>query len=158
MPRAYKRKTDREVDERNMRDAISAYLKEELGLNASAQQYNVKRTTLQSRIKLLLQKNSKQDVIRNLDDSGNESEEDSLRMKLGNKYSSCQVFSLEEEEQLASCIKHCSNLNYGLTYHQIQKLAYEYATTLGRKMPKTWEDKNIAGKLMIMCSVSTLLV
>lgn len=64
MPRKYKRKTNRKVDEINMKNDIRAYLQEKLGLNASAQ-YNVKRTTLQSSIKSILQKKDKAEVLCN---------------------------------------------------------------------------------------------
>lgn len=155
MPRTYKRKTNREVDEKNMKNAIRAYLKEELGLNASAQIYNVKRTTLQSRVKTLLQNNDKTEILRKLDDSGNESEEESNQFKYGNKYRTCQVFSKEEEKELSSYIKHCSNLNYGLTYYQIQKLAYEYASHLPEhRIPTKWIERRIAGMLLFILFIN----
>ncbi|XP_030749369.1 uncharacterized protein LOC115877363 [Sitophilus oryzae] len=146
MPRVYKRKTAREVDERRMRNAICAYLKGELGLNASAERFNVKRTTLQSRVKCLLEKKEKEEIIRSMEDSGNESDDQSRLSKYGNKFKTSQIFSVEEERELAKYLKQCSNLNYGLTYHQIEQLAYEYAKGIpGDLVPDKWEERRCAG-------------
>lgn len=150
MPRKYKRKTEREMDEKNMKNAICACLKKELGLNESARQHGVKRTTLQSRLKQMLGKGkTPEDVIKRMEDSGNESneEEDAVK-KFGSKYTVRQIFTRSEERNLANYIKHASNLNYGLTFIQIQKLAYEYAKKLPNcKIPQNWFDKEQAGKL-----------
>lgn len=69
-----------------------------MGLNASAESYNVNGTTLQLRLKGLRHQSEKDEVVRNMLDSGNDSEDDSNRTKYGSKYKICQVFSVEERK------------------------------------------------------------
>lgn len=132
-----------------MKNAILAYLKNESGLNEAARLRDVKRTTLQSRVKILLKKKTREEVVRKMEDSGNEStEEDSAISKYGNKFTNNQIFTVDEENQLCCYIKKCSNLNYGLSYNQVQKLAYEFAIKLSKsKIPKNWITNQQAGKL-----------
>lgn len=76
-----------------------------------------------------------------MENSGNDSED----TKYESKYKTCQVFSVEEKE-LSSYLKHCSNLNYDLTFHH---MAYKYAKHLpGHRIPKTWIERPIAGELL----------
>lgn len=57
-----------------------------------------------------------------------------------------KVLSAEMETQLTNYVKTCANIFYGLTPKEVRKLAYEYAKKNNCKMPKSWVDKEIAGR------------
>lgn len=146
MPRKYKRKTDREVNELMMKNAIRSFFTRECSLREAARRYSVKRTTLQSRIKKMRSRKTDDEIRTQLEDSGNESDEGPFN-KFGNKYTVSQVFTFEEETQLRKYIQQASDLNYGLDYIQIEKLAYEFALKIPNcKIPETWHQKKKAGK------------
>lgn len=66
----------------------------------------MKKSTLQSRVKTLLKKKSLEELLNNVDYSGNESPDENSRIQqFGNKYTNRQVFALEQEEQLCCYIK-----------------------------------------------------
>lgn len=144
MPRKYIKKTNRtEIDEARMKQAIRGVLCGGISKYKAAQDYGIKRTTINSRLKKLLKNKSLEEVKRQLEDSGNESDEECTFV---NKYTSQQIFTMQQEEKLATYIKQSSNLNYGLNYTQIRKLAFDYAKALPNcKLPGTWEIKKSAG-------------
>lgn len=93
----YERKTNREIDEQDIKHAICAYLREEVGLNESA--------TLQSRLKVLLANKTEEEVLESLEDSGNESDDGKDRIKKhGNKYAATKVFTVDRERELSKYI------------------------------------------------------
>lgn len=47
--------------------------------------------------------------------------------KYHSKYTSTQVFSIEEEYELEKYLVKSSRMHYGLTYRQARELAYQYA-------------------------------
>lgn len=147
MPRTYTKKTDRvNIDEKVMKLAMKECLAKRLKVKEAARQYGVKRTTLQSRIKTLLKKKSLEEILMN--DSGNESEDDSP--KYNSKYTAKQVFTRYQEIELSDYIKKSSNLHYGLTYKQIRILAYEFANSIPNwRMPENWKKNKIAGVYLI---------
>lgn len=148
MPRKRMLKTNRnQIDENSIKQAITGYFNGTYSEREAARVHGIKRTTLQSRVKKILQKKTKEEYLRhflqNLDDSDNESEEDSP--KYSNKYTNRQVFTTEQESELETYIKRCSDLNYGLTYVHIQKLAYEYASALPNcQIPPEWHQERQA--------------
>lgn len=147
MPRKYKRKTDRQVDDEGVKNAIRAFFAKECGLNEAARRNNIKRTTLQSRIKKMRTTKSDHEIRRELEDSGNESDSEQPANKYGNKYTVTQVFTQDEETLLRKYIQRASDLNYGLDYTQIQKLAYEYSLRLPDcKIPESWHKNKRAGR------------
>lgn len=151
MPRNYIKKTNRaNIDEKNMNNAIRDGLSRRLSVHEASRVYGIKRTTLQSRIKTMLKKQSVEDILRDLDkDSGNESE--SKVQKFSSKYTVKQVFTLSQEKELVEYIKKSSNLNYGLSYKQVLRVAYDFAKNLPNcKMPPNWNLKEMAGKLLYM--------
>lgn len=57
------------------------------------------------------------------------------------------VFTVKEERELEKYIKRSSDINYGLTYRSIQKLAYQYGSIIATcKMPQQWITNESAGK------------
>lgn len=149
MPKKYIKKTNRsEICEKKMRLAIKAVICDRLSKYKAAQEYGIKRTTIQSRIKNLLKKRSLDELKRQLEDSGNESEEDG---KFSSKYTSQQVFNVEQEAQLSAYIKRSSDLNYGLNYKQIRSLAHDYAKSIVNcRIPKNWEPNKMAGRYLFV--------
>lgn len=144
MPKKYIKKTNRSnISENSIKQAIKAVLTNRLSQYKAAQEYQVKRQTIQSRIKKLLKKKSKEELLRELDDSGRESEDE---IAFGNKYTSQQVFTTIQEAELVAYIKKCSDLNYGLNYKQIRTLAYDYSNAIVNcKVPNNWQLNRIAG-------------
>ncbi|KAJ8916934.1 hypothetical protein NQ315_013406 [Exocentrus adspersus] len=144
MPKKYIKKTARcDIDERRIQLAITAVLRIELSQYKAAQDYGVKRQTIQSRIKVLLKKKTVEELLQGWDDSGNESGDD---VSYSSKYTSQQVFTTLQESDLVAYVKRCADMNYGLTYEKIRYLAYEYAKVLPScKLPKNWHLNKIAG-------------
>lgn len=141
MPRKRNLKTNRsDINENQVRRAIIGIFNGSCSAREAVRVYGIKRSTLQCRIKKILRNKTKEEYLQQnqiLEDSGNESEEASP--KYSSKYTNRQVFSLQEESELESYIMRCSDLNYGLTYFHIQKLAYEYGSALPNcKIPKEW--------------------
>ena len=146
MPRKRVKKTNRgNISEVRMREAIKAILSNRLSQYQASREYQVKRQTIQSRIKKLLQHKTKEELLRDWEDSGNESDNADHPM-FCNKYTSRQVFTSTQEDELVRYIQTCSNLNYGLNYHQIRTLAYQYAKAIKvLTLPANWDVKKIAG-------------
>ncbi|KAK9686275.1 CENP-B N-terminal DNA-binding domain [Popillia japonica] len=143
MPRKRVKKSDRSnISEFHIREAIKAVLSNRLSQYKAAQEYQVKRQTIQSQIKKLLQHKTKEELLQDWEDSGNESDDN---ITFPNKYTSRQVFNCRQEDELVKYIKTCSNLNYGLTYHQIRTLAYHYAKVIKDiKIPTNWDADKVA--------------
>lgn len=150
MPRKRVLKTERNsIDEEAVKRAIMYYFNGTCSEREAARVNGIKRSTLQSRVKTILSKKTKQEYLRqhlqNQDDSGNDSELVDDSPKYSNKYTNRQVFTMEEEEELEKYIKKCSDINYGLTYVQVQKLAYDYANALPHcKVPREWHESKQA--------------
>lgn len=143
MPRVYKRKTRREVDESSMKRALRDHFKNKIPIREVSRNYDIKRSTLMSRIKKIKQ-NDRQGTYEN-SDSG--LSDDEGLMKFQNKHTNRQVFTTEEENDLVSYIKKCSDCHYGLSYRQIRELAYEYAIANRCSCPESWKENKIAGEL-----------
>ncbi|KAG5874217.1 hypothetical protein JTB14_019192 [Gonioctena quinquepunctata] len=133
MVRTYKpKKTSRQaVDEESMKSAIQNVMQGVLSYRKAAVKYNLKLSTLESRVK----------KYKNSNDA-----EGSSNRTFDSKYTSFQVFSTEEEKLLNDYIIKCCKMHYGLTTIQARKLAYEYAKSLSLKYPAKWEENKMAGK------------
>lgn len=95
----------------------------------AALKYNIKTSTLES-------------IVKKFKDGSNA---DGPSRTFHSKFTSVQVFSLEEEARLNYCIINCCKMHYGLTIIQIRKLAYEYAKALNLKYPAKWDENEMAG-------------
>lgn len=136
MPRIYVRKRTRtgEVDEDAMKSAMKEVLEKTLSIRKSAQKYGVKPTTLESR----LSKFHKKTAI--------EKEDNIPARVFSSKFTSNQVFTIEEETLLNKYIADCSKMHYGLTIVQVRKLAYEFAKANQLHYPPSWNHNRMAGK------------
>lgn len=71
-------------------------------------------------------------------DSANESDEDEAprfpgpvkAVSFSSKYTVNQVFTMQQENELAKYLAKCANLSYGLSYRQVRILAYDYANII----------------------------
>ncbi|CAF4937022.1 unnamed protein product [Pieris macdunnoughi] len=133
MVRTYKPKnTSRQaVDEKSMQSAIQDVMHGVLSYRKAADKYNLKLSTLESRVQ----------KYKNINDA-----KGSSKRTFDSKYTSFQVFSMEEEKLLNDYIIKCCKMHYGLTTIQTRKLAYEYAKSLCLKYPAKWEENKMAGK------------
>ncbi|XP_065650696.1 uncharacterized protein LOC136078812 [Hydra vulgaris] len=57
-----------------------------------------------------------------------------------------QIFTNKEETSLSDYLLRASKLHYGLSTKTTQKLAYEFAMTRSKRIPKSWKSLQIAGK------------
>ncbi|XP_039280701.1 uncharacterized protein LOC120350600 [Nilaparvata lugens] len=120
MPRIYIKKTNRtSIDEQEVKKAIIDIFNNVKSIKGASEFYNIKRQTLQSRIKKITAVTTKEDWLKNAEDSGQESEEE--KPSFANKYAARQVFNVMEEQKLAEYIKNCFELHYGMNYKQIQE-------------------------------------
>lgn len=143
MPRVFKRKTERHVDETQIKRALKDHFRNKVPVREVARLYDINRSTLMSRIKKIRSRGREQAYQNS--DSGL-SDDENVR-KFQNKYTSLQVLSTEEENDLVRYIIQCSDLNYGLSYRQIRELAYEYAVNNPLcRYPRSWRENQIAGK------------
>lgn len=124
-----KKRSKPEIPEDVMLRAVQAVSQENVKLRVAASLYGINPSTLFYRVK-----NAKTEV--------NTEEQKPV---YSSKYTFRQIFSQEEEEMLQNYILICSKMNYGMTYQQIKKLAYDYAKKLERAVPVNWEEHKSAG-------------
>lgn len=146
MPRKYVRKTNREVDERAMKNALRDILKNKVHVRTAARLHNLNRNTVVSRIKVIKNKGIEHLYINSSDSGMSDDEADTRKFK--NKYTVNQVFSNSEEQDLVLYVQRCSDLHYGLSYWQLRLLAFEFASHISEcKVPESWKANKIAGKI-----------
>ena len=144
MPRKRLLKTNRiDLDENAVKDALLAIFDGTYTERRASIVFDIKRSTLQHRRQKILKKMTKEQYIRsqlgNPNDSGNESDPEINENVYSSKYTNRQVFTVEQELELEKYIKNCSDLNYGLSYKSLQKLAYDFALALpDTKIPAEW--------------------
>lgn len=148
MVRTYKRKTNRSaISEKNICAAVEDVLQGRLSIRMAASTYNLTKSTVGNRVNKIKR--------RRLEDSNRDHDaperkdpdyQISFASPFQSKYSSQQVFTIAQEEQLAKYFIQSSKINYGLTYTQAQKLAYDYAKKLNVKYPPSWNNSLSAGK------------
>lgn len=128
MVRNYKRKTERtNINEDAFTSAISEVIEGKLSIRRAADKYNVKCGTLQHRIKKWKEGRKEEGA------------------SYSSKYTSQQVFNLNQEKLLTEYIIKCSKMHHGLTLSQVRHLAYQYAKQLGVHYPKSWDSNQSAG-------------
>lgn len=136
MVRTYKKKrTKPEVSEEVIEKAMEA-VRNGTSLRAAADLYGMDFSALFYRLK-------KSKAINSLVD---ETRRCTTNTKCySSKYTSQQIFNVEQETLLCEYIIKCSVLNYGLTYRQIRQLAFDYAKRLNLKIPSSWDKNKISG-------------
>lgn len=150
MPRKRILKTNRvHIDENIIKSAVISVFNNTYSERRASIIFDIKRSTLQSRIKKILTKYTKDEYIRKHqagpENSENESDQNDSP-KYSSKYTVHQIFTIEEEHELEKYIKRRSDMNYGLTYNDIQKLAYDYARVLNKTYPVQWDRDKCARK------------
>ncbi|KAI4455509.1 hypothetical protein MML48_9g00000486 [Holotrichia oblita] len=136
MPRKYIKKTNRtQISEQAMKSAVQDVIRKLETPTSAALKYNLKRTTIITRIK------KKQNTHGS--DSGQSTDDESNHYS--SKYTSNQIFTEKQETELAEYFKKCSLLKYGLTYLSARKFAFQYAEINNIKCPTGWKSDKIAG-------------
>lgn len=123
----YKKITDRNLQEDNMKQAIKDVLEENMSIRASATKNHVTKSRLCNYLKMVHQ-------------CGLE------RINLTPNYKQSQIFSGEMENALANYLLKCSSMFYGLTPKAIKNLAYKFAIQNELKVPTSWTEIKTAGK------------
>ncbi|KAJ8963711.1 hypothetical protein NQ314_005432 [Rhamnusium bicolor] len=147
MVRTYKKKTQRAfINENNSKQAIRDVINKTKSIRAAAADYNIHPATLQHRLKTFRKLYPDVNEIVS-DDSAQENEVVSIQnAEYHSKYTSNQVFTVQEEESLEKYFIKSSQIQYGLTYHQAQTLAYEFAIHCNKNnIPKSWIENKLAG-------------
>lgn len=57
-----------------------------------------------------------------------------------------QVFNKKEEDELVKYVVTCARMHYGLSYKDVRKLAFKYASAKKENVPESWKTEEIAGK------------
>ncbi|KAJ8929785.1 hypothetical protein NQ314_017493, partial [Rhamnusium bicolor] len=113
------------INENNIKQAIRDVFKKIKSIRAAAADYNIHPATLQYRLKTFRKLHPDVNEIVS-DDSAQENE--------------------VEEESLEKYFIKSSQIKYGLTYHQAQTLAYEFAIHCNKNnFPKSWIENKLAG-------------
>lgn len=132
MVRHYIKKTARaNIPEETIVQALRDISNSSGSIREVAQRYGLKKSMLHKRLKKLRDQN-----LLDIDIRVN---------KYSSKYSTQQIFTSEEEVDLEKYVIHSSKLQYGLTYFQFRKFAYEYASRLNKTIPQSWLAQKIAG-------------
>ncbi|KAJ8930497.1 hypothetical protein NQ314_016696 [Rhamnusium bicolor] len=142
-----RKKTQRAfINENNSKQAIRDVINKTKSIRAAAADYNIHPATLQHRLKTFRKLHLDVNEIVS-DDSAQENEVVSIQnAEYHSKYTSNQVFTVQEEESLEKYFIKSSQIQYGLTYHQAQTLAYEFAIHCNKNnIPKSWIENKLAG-------------
>ncbi|GFS09263.1 transposase [Elysia marginata] len=94
-------------------------------LRKVAEEYNVSKSTLHRNV---------------------EAKKKDPQKRLVPNYTHRQVFTADEERELAKYMLECSDMFYGLSPKQARELAYEMAVENNKKMPESWIENKAAGK------------
>ncbi|KAJ8964143.1 hypothetical protein NQ314_005095, partial [Rhamnusium bicolor] len=134
------------INENNSKQAIRDVINKTKSIRAAAADYNIHPATLQHRLKTFRKLHPDVNEIVS-DDSAQENEVVSIQnAEYHSKYTSNQVFTVQEEESLEKYFIKSSQIQYGLTYHQAQTLAYEFAIHCNKNnIPKSWIENKLAG-------------
>lgn len=134
--RTYKPKTKkRNINEEDIKTAISEVVSKTLSIRQSADKYNIKPATLQHRVKKFCK------FFEN-----NEASSSSNSNSYGLKYTVAQVFSTQQEKMLTEYLLNYSKMHHGLSLQNFMSLAYEFAEYVGCKYPESWKKNKCAGK------------
>lgn len=132
MPRERVRKTDRgRTPAETVRKAIRDVLDGNKTVADAARTHKLKRTTLLRYVS----KATHEDLNNN----------DTLSFKVG-YVAANKVFSKEEEVHLSNYCLRAADIYFGLSTSEIRKLAYSYASSLSKNMPKNWGENKEAGR------------
>ncbi|XP_055708232.1 uncharacterized protein LOC129805249 [Phlebotomus papatasi] len=127
-----------ERDEEVMQVALQQIVSNRLRIKDASVMFGIPKTTLYSRLQI---------VKKQLP----ESQEVSLMMGLKkkdmiNKFASRQIFTMTQEKNLVAYLLAACKLNFGLTLQATRELAYQYAISVGQKVPESWEINKKAGQ------------
>lgn len=129
MTRTYKRKSEKgQTAPEVMQRAVNLVVEEDRTVRSVAKEYDICHVTLGSYVKKY--RNGETLVI-------------------GYKRNR-QVFNDDQEVQLENYIRHSANIYFGLTPKELRSLAYEWAKMLDLVYPVTWDEKEMAGLVLII--------
>lgn len=137
MVRTYKRKTDRSTNEENVSKALRDIANKTETISSAARKFNIRRTTLRERFKKYTKKN--------VADSGNSSNDEGTVANFSSKFSTRQVLTTKQENDLTVYFEKCSALQFGLTRVMALKFVYQYVVKNQIKHPPSWDEKEMAG-------------
>ncbi|KAF4521422.1 hypothetical protein B566_EDAN010579 [Ephemera danica] len=124
------------IDENAILAAIKDIKEKKLTHETAALKYNLKKSTLKCRLKIYMS-----------NETSGLTTGSSLRVRDRNtKYSSSQIFTRSEEQDLAYLINEVIEMRKLVTYQQMQEFVYEYAVKVGRDVSDIWTNVKMAPK------------
>ena len=136
MVRTYKRKTDRGTTSENMHHATKEVLNEQKSFRTVAVAYGIDKMTLYRRCRKIKASQSHECNI----SSGPSTAVHSGYAKPR------QLFSDVEEAELVKYLLDASKMFFGLSPKETRKLAFQFATDLGKPVPEKWKITLSAGE------------
>jgi len=135
MVRTYKRKTSRGTTSDVLDRASAEVLQQKKSFRVVALAYGIDKMTLYRHCKKLGAASS---------DEGSHSQD---APKVTSGYARArQIFSDTQEQELVQYLLDASKMFFGLSAKETRKLAYEFATALGKEIPATWKARQSAGE------------
>lgn len=126
MPRSKQGVKRSKVPEENLTNAVKAIIQDGLSVRLASKRFAVSRTTLQRHMDKFQKSGDTTFVVKNKNDVW-------------------KVFSPDEEQVLVKYLTKACNMHYGLTRHEVMVLAYEFAKSLRKKYPDSWDTNKKAG-------------
>lgn len=126
MPRSKQGIKRPKVSEENLTNAVKAVKEDGISVRLASKKFSVSRTTLQRHLSAFKNGGDNTFTVKNNNDVW-------------------RVFTLEEEKCLVEYLTKASNMHYGLTRHEMMVLAYEFAKSIGKKYPSSWDTNKQAG-------------
>lgn len=153
MVRKYIKTTNRaNINGSDVAAAINDITNGNCSLRNAAATYGIHFATLQYRLNLFRQKH--QTIVEQpvSEDGGEENNLPHIPLPPAiaevrelSKYSTRQVFSVDQEAQLEGYLIKCSKMQYGLTSKQLREFAFKHALGLKLSFPPSWGKTNVAG-------------
>ncbi|XP_017050190.1 uncharacterized protein LOC108094242 [Drosophila ficusphila] len=137
MPRYYG-KYDKKIDYEAVVEAIKQMDKNEKSIRVIAKTYNVPRATLSRYMGKLQDANI---------DVSTASDDTMITFLKGTTITGAKpIFSDEEEQTLLKYLLHASDIYYGLSISELRALAFQYAVSIKRNYPESWDENKEASK------------
>lgn len=129
--RTYKRKTEKgKTPADTIQRAVTIVLNEGRSVNSVAKDFLIPQKTLQRY------------VVKAKSQNGNAGE---VNLERVGYFNGRNIFTKEQETELAEYLKRASDIYYGLTPKELRKFAFQYATANNLQVPTSWTDNKMAG-------------
>lgn len=130
MPRSKTGRKREHVPQDSLKEALQEVISNNASIRSVAKKWNISKSTLHNYLK------KQHNLVTGINEI----------TVLPPNYSVHKIFTNAEEKQLFDYLAKAAVLHFGLTKIRTRKLAFNYATALGKKIPDSWQVKQIAGR------------